>query len=119
MTYHDACHLAHAQRITNPPRELLRTIAGDNFVELPESDVCCGSAGSYNLTEPAMAERLQGRKIENLLKTGAQIVVTTNPGCLLQIRAGLRKAGARQVQVLHLADYMDQNSAHDFGRSPG
>ena len=108
VTYHDACHLAHAQRITKPPRELVRVVAGVGFVELPESDVCCGSAGSYNLTEPDMAERLQRRKTENILKTGAKIVVTTNPGCLLQIRAGLRKAGACDVEVLHIADYLDR-----------
>lgn len=108
VTYHDACHLAHPQRITRQPRDLVRTVAGDNFLELPESDVCCGSAGSYNLTEPEMAERLQRRKIENILKTGAQIVVTTNPGCLLQIQAGLRKAGAGNIQALHIADYLDR-----------
>jgi glycolate oxidase iron-sulfur subunit len=86
----------------------VRAVAGAAFVDLLESDVCCGSAGSYNLTEPEMAERLQRRKTENILKTGASIVVTTNPGCLLQIRAGLRKAGAGQVQVLHIADYLDR-----------
>ena len=106
VTLHDACHLAHAQRITKPPRDLLRAVAGENFVELPESDVCCGSAGSYNLTEPEMAERLQRRKIENILQTGAQVVVTTNPGCILQIQAGLRKAGAEHVRVRHLADFL-------------
>jgi glycolate oxidase iron-sulfur subunit len=107
VTYHDACHLAHAQRITKPPRELVKAIAGKNFVELPEADVCCGSAGTYNLTEMEMAERLQRRKIENILKTGAQIVVTSNPGCMLQIRAGLRKAGA-DIRVMHIADFIDQ-----------
>jgi glycolate oxidase iron-sulfur subunit len=107
VTYHDACHLAHAQRITKPPRELVKAIAGKNFVELTESDVCCGSAGTYNLTEMEMAERLQARKIENILKTGAEIVVTSNPGCLLQIRAGLMKAGA-DVKVLHIADYLTE-----------
>ncbi|MBI2924330.1 MAG: 4Fe-4S dicluster domain-containing protein [Verrucomicrobia bacterium] len=106
VTLHDACHLAHAQRITKPPRDLVRAVAGDNFVELPESDVCCGSAGSYNLTEPEMAERLQRRKTANILQTGAQIVVTTNPGCILQIQAGLRKAGAAHVRVQHLADFL-------------
>jgi glycolate oxidase iron-sulfur subunit len=108
VTYHDACHLAHAQHITKPPRELVRAVAGADYVDLPESDVCCGSAGSYNLTEPAMAERLQRRKIENILKSGARVVVTTNPGCLLQIRAGLRKAGADQVEALHIADFLDR-----------
>ncbi|PYM09615.1 MAG: hypothetical protein DME18_17665 [Verrucomicrobia bacterium] len=105
VTYHDACHLAHPQRITKQPRDLVKAVAGNNFVELPESDVCCGSAGSYNLTEPEMAERLQRRKIENILKTGAQMVITTNPGCILQIRAGLKKAGAN-IEVLHIADFL-------------
>jgi glycolate oxidase iron-sulfur subunit len=105
VTYHDACHLAHPQRITQQPRELIKAVVGENFVELPESDVCCGSAGSYNLTEPEMAGRLQHRKVENILKTGAQLVVTTNPGCILQLRAGLKKSGAR-VEVLHIADFL-------------
>ena len=107
VTYHDACHLAHAQRITRPPRDLVRAVAGERFVELPESDVCCGSAGSYNLTEPAMAQRLQRRKIQNILATGATTVVTSNPGCLLQLQAGLKKAGAPHIRVLHIADYLD------------
>lgn len=105
VTYHDACHLAHAQRIGQQPRDLVRSIAR-NYVELAESDLCCGSAGSYNLTEPAMADRLQKRKIENILKSGAEIVVTTNPGCLLQIQAGLNRAGARSVEVMHIADFL-------------
>jgi glycolate oxidase iron-sulfur subunit len=105
VTYHDACHLAHAQRITKPPRDLVKAVAGENFVELLESDVCCGSAGSYNLTEPEMAERLQHRKIQNILKTGAQVVVTSNPGCMLQIEAGLKKARA-QIRVQHIADFL-------------
>ena len=106
VTFHDACHLAHAQRITQPPRVLVKAIAGDNYVEMPESDVCCGSAGSYNLTEPEMAERLQVRKVENILRTGATCIVTTNPGCLLQMRAGLDRAGASHVETLHIADFL-------------
>jgi glycolate oxidase iron-sulfur subunit len=105
VTYHDACHLAHAQRITKAPRDLVRAVAGENFVELPESDVCCGSAGSYNLIEPEMAERLQHRKVENILRTCAQVVVTSNPGCILQIEAGLKKPGA-SVRVQHIADFL-------------
>ncbi|MBA4149001.1 MAG: (Fe-S)-binding protein [Verrucomicrobia bacterium] len=112
VTYHDACHLAHAQRITKQPRDLVKAIAGENFVELTESDVCCGSAGTYNLTEPEMAERLGNRKTENILKTGAQIVVTSNPGCLLQIQAGLRKAGASNVKAMHIADFLEEFSQH-------
>jgi glycolate oxidase iron-sulfur subunit len=115
VTFHDACHLAHAQRITQAPRELVRAVAGDRFVELPECDVCCGSAGSYNLTEPDMAGRLQRRKTENILKTGADLVVTTNPGCILQMRAGLDKAGATRARVLHVADFL----AEELGRTPG
>lgn len=110
VTYHDACHLAHAQRITKPPRDLVKAVAGENFVDLPESDVCCGSAGSYNLTEPEMAERLQQRKIQNILRTGAQVVVTSNPGCILQIEAGLKKAGA-QIRVQHIADFLVERLA--------
>lgn len=107
VTYHDACHLAHAQRITQAPRELVKAVAGAAFVELPEADLCCGSAGTYNLTEPAMAERLQARKLQNILRTGAQMVVTANPGCLLQIQAALRKERTA-VQVIHIADFLDQ-----------
>ena len=110
VTYHDACHLCHAQRITKQPRDLIKAVVGKNFVELPEAEVCCGSAGSYNLTEPEMAERLQRRKVENILRSGAQVVVTTNPGCMMQMRAGLKKAGAEQIEVLHLADFL-----HDAG----
>lgn len=115
VTLHDACHLAHAQRITTAPRDLVKRVAGQQYVELPEADVCCGSAGSYNLTEPEMAERLQLRKVENILRTGAEVVVTTNPGCILQIRAGLAKAGAKHVQVLHLADFLQQGRARIEG----
>jgi glycolate oxidase iron-sulfur subunit len=112
VTYHDACHLAHAQRITKAPRDLIKAVAGENFVDLPESDVCCGSAGSYNLTEPEMAERLQQRKVRNILDTGAQIVVTSNPGCMLQIEAGLKKSGA-QIRVQHIADFLAERLAKD------
>lgn len=106
VTFHDACHLAHAQRITAPPRLLVKAVAGEAFVEMPEPDVCCGSAGSYNLTEPEMAARLQKRKVANIVASGAEIVVTTNPGCLLQIQAGLREAGATHIRAVHIADYL-------------
>jgi glycolate oxidase iron-sulfur subunit len=103
VTYHDACHLAHPQRITRQPRDLVKAVAGGNYVELPEADVCCGSAGTYNLTEPEMAESLQQRKVQNILRTGAKTVVTTNPGCMMQIRAGLEK---EKVRVMHIADFL-------------
>ena len=105
VTYQDACHLAHPQGVTVEPRELVKAVAGDNYIELQEADVCCGSAGSYNLTEPEMAKKLQNRKVRNLIDTGAEIVVTTNPGCLLQIQSGLKKAGSG-MKIMHLADYL-------------
>jgi len=110
VTYHDSCHLAHAQQIRQEPRALLKAVCGDRFVEMPESDMCCGSAGSYNLTEPKMAAQIQQRKIANILKTGAQIVVMANPGCILQIQAGLKDAGRGDIEVLHIADFLDRQS---------
>ena len=109
ITYHDACHLRHAQGIYQQPRALLQALCGSDFVELPESDLCCGSAGSYNLTQPAMSARLQQRKIGNILKTGATTVVTTNPGCMLQMRAGLAAAGRPDIEVTHLADFLERS----------
>ena len=106
VTYHDACHLAHAQGITAEPRELVKAKSGGELIELAESDLCCGSAGSYNLTEPEMASRLQKRKAQNIIDSGAEVVVTTNPGCLLQIQSGLRKAGAHHIRAIHIADYL-------------
>lgn len=108
VTFHDACHLAHAQRVTAAPRALVKQVAGERFVELPEADVCCGSAGTYNVTEPEMAGRLQTRKVGNVRRSGARIVVSTNPGCLMQIEAGLAKDGGGPVEVVHLADYLDR-----------
>ncbi len=107
VTYHDACHLAHAQRVTQEPRALVKAVAGANYVELPDADLCCGSAGTYNLTEPEMARRLQLLKLENILRTGARVVVTANPGCLLQIQAGCPRVGA-QVEVVHIADFLER-----------
>jgi Fe-S oxidoreductase len=101
VTYHDACHLCHAQKIRSQPRELLAGIPGLEVVPLEESEICCGAAGSYNLTEPEMADRLGKRKVANILKTGAQAVVCANAGCSLQIQAMLREAGRSDIEVLH------------------
>jgi glycolate oxidase iron-sulfur subunit len=106
-TYHDACHLAHAQGVRSAPRRLLSAIPGLDLVELGEADVCCGSAGSYNLTEPEMARRLQERKVDNIGATGATCVVVGNPGCALQIRAGLAARGLN-VRVAHPVEVLDQ-----------
>jgi glycolate oxidase iron-sulfur subunit len=106
VAYHDACHLRHAQRITDEPRELLKQIPDLDVVEIGESAICCGSAGVYNLLEPEAATALGDRKAANILATGAQAIVTGNPGCLLQIRAALERAG-RPLPVLHTIELID------------
>jgi glycolate oxidase iron-sulfur subunit len=99
-TYHDACHLAHGQRIRREPRALLSRIPGLRLVELADSDLCCGSAGIYNLLEPEMADRLLERKVDRIVATGARVVMTGNPGCMLQIAKGVRARGL-DLEVLH------------------
>jgi glycolate oxidase iron-sulfur subunit len=106
-TYHDPCHVVHGQKIRSEPRKLLAQIPGLRLVELTESDWCCGSAGIYNLTEPEMATRLLHRKVSHVLTTGAEAVVTANPGCILQIQAGLGAHDTR-VRVLHLVEILDR-----------
>ena len=106
VTYQDACHLAHAQRISRQPRALLEAIPGLELIEMEEASLCCGSAGIYNITRPQMADRLGERKAQRILATGAQAVVTTNPGCALQLRASLRAAG-EALPVLHIVDVLD------------
>ncbi|HEU4370757.1 MAG TPA: heterodisulfide reductase-related iron-sulfur binding cluster [Methylomirabilota bacterium] len=110
VTYHDPCHVVHGQKIRRQPRELLAQIPGLRVVDLPESDWCCGSAGIYNLTQPAMADRLLRRKVRNVESTAAQAVVTANPGCILQIQAGLR-ARNLDLPVFHLVEILDRSSA--------
>ena len=105
VTYHDACHLAHGLGVREAPRKLLASIPGVEIVEMPESDLCCGSAGSYNLTEPAMARELARRKADNIVATGADFVVLANPGCEFQIAAELRRRGSK-IKVVHLADFL-------------
>jgi glycolate oxidase iron-sulfur subunit len=110
--YHDPCHVVHGQKIRQQPRELLAQIPGLRLVELPESDWCCGSAGIYNLTQPEMADRLLRRKVRNIEASGARAIVTANPGCILQIQAGLRARGL-DVPVLHIVEILDRSSAGD------
>lgn len=105
VTYHDACHLVHGLGVREAPRTLLASIPGVTIVEMTESDLCCGSAGSYNLTEPAMARDLARRKADNIVATGADCVVLANPGCEFQIAAELRRRGSK-IKVVHLADFL-------------
>jgi glycolate oxidase iron-sulfur subunit len=100
VTYHDACHLAHGQKIRAQPRELLRRIPGLVLVDLPDSDLCCGSAGVYNLLEPEMAGELGRRKAASIGETGARVITAGNPGCLMQIQQHCREAGM-DVEVVH------------------
>ncbi|MGC2129509.1 MAG: heterodisulfide reductase-related iron-sulfur binding cluster [Candidatus Aquilonibacter sp.] len=106
VTYQEPCHLVHAQRVSAAPRRLLEKIPGLELVEMNESAVCCGSAGIYNLTEPEMAQRLQARKVGNIEATGATIVATANPGCAMQVAAGLRAAGF-PATVKHIVELLD------------
>jgi glycolate oxidase iron-sulfur subunit len=105
-TYHDACHLAHAQGITAAPRRILAKIPGLELRELPESDICCGSAGAYSLEQADMSDRLARRKMQNILSTGASIILAANSGCLLQIQRDLG-ANHHPLKVLHTMELMD------------
>jgi glycolate oxidase iron-sulfur subunit len=100
VAYDDACHLLHAQQIGSAPRDLLRRVPGLELVPLEEADWCCGSAGSYGFHHPAMAARLLSRKMEHIAASGAQVVATGNPGCLLQLRLGAERH-RMQLHVLH------------------
>jgi glycolate oxidase iron-sulfur subunit len=94
-TYHDACHLRHAQQVYRQPRQLLEMIPGLELIPLPESELCCGAAGSYNLTQPEMAAKLGDRKVANIAATGARAVFTGNVGCLMQVTRHLKAAGQK------------------------
>lgn len=107
VTYQEPCHLAHAQKVSAAPRRLLSRIPGLRLVEMNESSVCCGSAGIYNLTEPEMAQRLQDRKIENIRATTCTVVATANPGCAMQVAAGLKRAGY-DADVKHIVELLDE-----------
>jgi glycolate oxidase iron-sulfur subunit len=100
LTYHEACHLVHGQKVSKQPRSLLASLPGYDLVELPEATWCCGSAGIYNITQPEMASDLQERKVKHIASTGATIVATSNPGCIIQILAGLQQQGLK-IRVAH------------------
>ncbi len=108
VTYHDACHLVHAQKVREAPRKLLRQIPGLQLVDLPESELCCGAAGTYNLTEPEMSARLSQRKFNNILKTGANVVATANAGCLLQIMREARLQNEK-LEIVHPVELLDRS----------
>jgi glycolate oxidase iron-sulfur subunit len=107
VTYHDACHLCHGQQIRSQPRALLAMIKGMEVVPLEESEICCGAAGTYNLTQPEMSERLGRRKVDHIEATGARMVVTGNVGCILQIARQFKERGSA-IEVAHPVDLLDR-----------
>jgi glycolate oxidase iron-sulfur subunit len=107
VTYQEPCHLAHAQRISRQPRALLAAIPELHLREMPESSMCCGSAGIYNLLQPEMSSQLLERKLDNALSTGAEAIVSANPGCMLQLSAGLLARGDERP-VVHLMTLLDR-----------
>jgi len=111
VTYQDACHLVHGQGIRNQPRKLLGMIPGLELVEMKDSDVCCGSAGIYNLTHPDVSIQLLDQKMANVLATGASAVVAPNPGCSMQLAYGARRRGSSMTQ-LHVVDLLDRAYGH-------
>jgi len=107
VTFQDPCHLAHGQRIREAPRILLRAIPGLRLVEMRDSDRCCGSAGIYNITEPELSRRFMAEKAQSTAETGASVVVSANPGCIIQLQAGLRQRGS-QMAVKHIVEILDE-----------
>jgi glycolate oxidase iron-sulfur subunit len=97
----------HGQKVREAPRQLLKAIPGVEFVELPYSDICCGSAGIYNVTQTEASLELLAEKMEQAKKTGAQLIATANPGCLLQLRAGVEMHGTGQ-EVLHVVEVLER-----------
>lgn len=117
VTYQEPCHLVHAQRIAVQPRALLAAIPGLTLVEMPESSLCCGSAGIYNLLQPEMSSTLLERKLDNAAKTGARTIVSANPGCMLQLASGLRERG-EDVEVVHIMTLLDRAYAAKANELP-
>ena len=117
VTYQDPCHLAHAQRITRQPRDLLKSIPGLELVEMEASTMCCGGAGFYSMVQPELAGKILATKLENITATNADQVVTANPGCMMQIEQGLCATGGpgRGHKVVHVVDLLDEAYAADTG----
>ncbi|HTO92323.1 MAG TPA: heterodisulfide reductase-related iron-sulfur binding cluster, partial [Candidatus Sulfotelmatobacter sp.] len=105
VTYHDACHLAHAQKVRSAPRQLLRALPGVEFIELPNSDWCCGSAGVYNLSHPEMADAQLGPKLDSIARVRPDVVVASNPGCLMHMKRGAAERGEK-AELLHLVELL-------------
>ncbi len=114
--YVDSCHLRHVQKVVRPPRDLLRAVPGIELVELQTPDHCCGSAGVYNILQPAVAQAVLEAKMADVARAAPQLVVTTNTGCHLQLLAGVRRTGL-QARVVHLAELLEES--YSGGRGSG
>jgi glycolate oxidase iron-sulfur subunit len=114
VTYQDSCHLIHGQRIGEAPRKLIRAVPGVELVEMRLADHCCGSAGIYNITQSEAAMALLKEKMAHAQATGAQAIVTANPGCILQLRAGAEIYRTGQ-QVMHVVELLDRAAASEQG----
>lgn len=112
-TYQDSCHLRNVMRIRDQPRALLRALPGIEFVELPTADHCCGSAGIYNLTQPEMSSQIIDHKMLDVDTTNAKVIVTTNPGCLLQMKWGLHRHEMNEESAVHLIDLLADHVEFD------
>jgi glycolate oxidase iron-sulfur subunit len=108
VTYQDSCHLLHGQKVRNAPRDLLKQIPGLELVELPHSDICCGSAGVYNVTQTKASLELLDDKMKNIASIKPEVIVTANPGCLLQLRAGVQRVNGKQ-EVMHVVELLDRS----------
>ncbi len=109
-TYHDPCHIAHCQGIRKEPRDLLKLVPGLEYIELESADACCGSAGTYNIVKPEMSDQILKRKLDTIRFSGAQVLVTSNPGCLLQLKKGLADH-LPEVKIMHLTEVLAQSLA--------
>jgi glycolate oxidase iron-sulfur subunit len=107
VAYHDACHLAHAQGVRSEPRALLREIPGLEVVDLERGDRCCGAAGLYNVLQPELSSELRDDKVAAIRASGARVVASANPGCTMQLAAGVRAAGL-DVHVVHPIELLDR-----------
>jgi len=107
VAYHDACHALRVQHLRDQPRALLRAVGGIEVLDVPSGDVCCGAAGLYNVLEPEMSSELRRRKADAVASTGADVVASANPGCTMQIAAGLRELGS-PIPVLHPIEILDR-----------
>ncbi|WP_209849532.1 (Fe-S)-binding protein [Paenibacillus sediminis] len=114
VTYQDSCHLRNVMRIQGQPRELMRALPGVELCELQGADTCCGSAGIYNMTQPEMSKNVLDRKMEHVKKTDAKYVVTSNPGCLLQMKWGIHRSGLNnEMEAVHLVDLLAEHVRFD------